>query len=243
MYDYDGILARRPTICRVRFAPSIAHCLKGAPGVATQNPHQIVVYPNRAKLLGYALVYLVAVDAFLYFCLLLAGVTTSAPPPPPGFLSTVLAVIAIVGSILIGVVMLASALVLVVALVCTIYRILVRKPSAIINSDGIIDQCSLVAGGLGLIRWDEIEKIALYAYGKNLKYFCVITHDKRVPASPLTRLFRRSITLFLLDGANLPQWLISVPVAELATGIELHYQETLLAHGIVITDWLTPSDV
>ena len=211
--------------------------------MATHTRHQIVVYPNRAKLLGYALVYLVAVDAFLYFCLLLAGVTTSAPPPPPGFLSTVLAVIAIVGSILIGVVMLVSALTLAVALVCTIYRILVRKPSAIINSDGIIDQCSLVAGGRGLIRWDEIENIALYAYGKNLKYFCVITHDKRVPASPLTRLFRRSITLFLLDGANLPQWLISVPVAELATGIELHYQETLLAHGIVITDWLTPSDV
>ena len=210
--------------------------------MATQISHQIVVYPNRAKLLGYALVYLVAVDAFLYFCLLLAGVTTSAPPPPPGFLSTVLAVIAIVGSILIGVVMLVSALVLAVALVCTIYRILVRKPSAIINSDGIIDQCSLVAGGRGLIRWDEIENIILYAYSKK-KYFCVTTHDKRAPANSLTRLFRRTITLFLLDGVNLPKWLISVPVTELATEIELHYQETLLAHGIVITDWLTPSDV
>jgi hypothetical protein len=50
------------------------------------------------------------------------------------------------------------------SLVCTIYRILVRKPSIIVDSEGIIDQCSLIAGGLGLIGWDEIKNIALYAY-------------------------------------------------------------------------------
>jgi hypothetical protein len=181
--------------------------------------HQIVVYPNRAKLFGYALVYLVGMDIFLsVFLLLVSG--TSAPPPQLGFLDTVLAVIEIIGLVLIGVVMLASALVLAVALVCTIYRILVRKPSAIISSDGIIDQCSLFAGGLGLIRWDEVEAIALYAYRKNLKYFCVITHDKRAPASPLTRLFRGSITLFLVEGANLPQWMLSTPVKDLAADVE-----------------------
>ena len=42
-------------------------------------------------------------------------------------------------------------------LLFTLYRILVRKPSVIVNSDGIIDGCSLIAGGLGLIRWDDIE--------------------------------------------------------------------------------------
>ena len=208
----------------------------------TQIPYQIVVYPNRIKLLGYALVYLVTADIFLLVCLLLASATASAPPPPPGVLGTVLAVIAIVGSILIGVVMMALALVVAMALVCTIYRILVRKPSAILNSDGINDQCSLIAGGLGLIRWDEIENIALYAYRKNLKYFCVITREKRAPASPLTRLFRRSITLFLVDGANLPQWLLSIPVKELAAEVEHHYQAILLAHEIGITDWLPSSN-
>jgi hypothetical protein len=216
--------------------------MEGETELATHTRHQIVVYPNRAKLLGYALVHLVVMDIFLSVFLLLVSATASAPPPPLSVLGTVLAIIVTVGSIFIGVVMLASALVAAVALVCTIYRILVRKPSAIINSDGIIDQCSLFAGGLGLICWDEIENIILYAYRKNLKYFCVLTHEKRAPASPLTRLFRRSITLFLLDGVNLPQWLISVPVKEFAAEIELHYQETLRAHEIVITDWLTPSD-
>ncbi len=42
-------------------------------------------------------------------------------------------------------------------LLFTLYRILVRKPSVIVNSDGIIDGCSLIAGGLGLMRWDDIE--------------------------------------------------------------------------------------
>ncbi len=208
--------------------------------MATHTRHEIVVYPNHTKLLRYALLYLLAVDAFLLVCLLLAS-GTSAPPPQLGILGTVLAVIEIVGRILIGVVMLALALVLAAALVCTIYRIIVRKPSVVVNSDGIIDHCSLLAGGLGLIRWDEIENIAVYVYNRNLKYFCVITHEKRAPASPLTRLFRRSITLFLVDGANLPQWLISIPVKELATEIESRYQATLLAHEIGVVDWLPSS--
>ncbi len=209
--------------------------------MATHIPHQIVVYPNHVKLLGYVLTCSLAVAAFLLVCLLLAS-GTSAPSPQLGGLGTVLAVIDIVGRILIGAVMLASALVLAVVVVCIIYRVLIRKPSAIINSDGIIDQCSLIAGGLGLIRWDEIENIALYAYRKNLKYFCVITHDKRTPASPLIRLFRRSITLFLVDGANLPQWLLSTPVQELAAEIESRYHATLLAHEIGVVDWLPSSD-
>lgn len=213
---------------------------EGDAKLAMHTRHQIVAYPNCAKLLGYALMYLSAVGVLLQVCLLLAS-GTSAPPPQLGFLDTVLAVIEILGRILIGVVMLALALVLAVALACTIYRILVRKPSAIIGSDGIIDQCSLFAGGLGLIRWDEIENIALYAYRKNLKYFCVITHDKRAPASPMTRLFRGSITLFLVDGVNLPQWMLSTPVKELAAEVERHFQAMLLAHDIGVIDWL-PTD-
>jgi hypothetical protein len=68
-----------------------------------------------------------------------------------------------------------------------------------------------------------------------------MTHEKRAPASPLIRLFRRSITLFLVDGANLPQWLLSTPVKDIATEVERHYQATLLAHEITIIDWLPTS--
>lgn len=208
--------------------------------MATQTPHQIVVYPNRIKLLGYALACSLGTAALLFICLLLAS-GSDAVNLHLGVLATVLAVIEILGRILIGIVMLALALVLAVVVVCIIYRISVRKPSVIITSDGIIDQCSLIAGGLGLIRWDEIENIALYAYRENLKYICVITHDKRTPDSPLIRLFRRSITLFLVDGANLPQWLLSTPVQDIAAEIEGRYQATLLAHKITIIDWLPAS--
>jgi len=213
---------------------------KGEHGLATDIPHQFVVYPNRVKLLGYALTCSLGTAVSLFVCLLL--VSGSRPVNLQlGVLATVLAVIEILGRLLIGAVLLALALVLATVVVCIIYRILIRKPSAIINSDGIIDQCSLIAGGLGLIRWDEIENIALYAYRKNVKYFCVMTQDKRAPASPLIGLFRRSITLFLVDGANLPQWLLSTPVKDIAAEIELHYQATLLAHEITIIDWLPTS--
>lgn len=214
---------------------------KGEHGLATQIPHQIVVYPNRVKLLGYALTCSLGTAVSLFVCLLL--VSGSRPVNLQlGVLATVLAVIEILGRLLIGTVMLATALVLAAVVVCIIYRILVRKPSAIINSHGIIDQCSLFAGGLGLIRWDEIENIILYAYRKNLKYFCITTHEKRAPANPLIRLFRRSITLFLLDGANLPQWLLSTPVNDIAAEIERCYQATLLVHEIDIIDWLPSSN-
>ena len=165
VYAHDDILARRPTIQNARSTPGINGRLKGEPGLATQLPHQIVVYPNRVKLLGNALACSLATPIFLLVCLLLAS-GTDAPPPELGILGIILTVIEIIGRLLIGAVMLACALVLAEVVVCIIYRILVRKPSVIIDSDGIIDQCSLIAGGLGLIRWDEIESIALYAYRK-----------------------------------------------------------------------------
>jgi hypothetical protein len=46
----------------------------------------------------------------------------------------------------------------------------------------------------------------------------------------------------LVDGANLPQWLLSTSVKEIAAAIERRYQATLLGREIVIIDWLPPTD-
>ena len=199
--------------------------------------HQIVVYPNRVRLLGYALTCSLGTAASLLVVVLLAS-ESGTVDQQWGVWATVIAVVDILGRILIGAMLLAAALIVAAVAVCIIYRALIRKPSAIITSEGIIDQCSLIAGGLGLIRWDEVEDITLYAYSKTLKYLCVTTLEERTPASPLIRLFRRSITLSLLDGANLPQWLLSEPVKDIAAEIERRYQATLLAHEIVVADLL-----
>jgi hypothetical protein len=134
------------------------------------------------------------------------------------------------------------ALLLTLVLLFTLYRLVVWKPSVTVNADGIIDQCSLIAGGLGLIRWHEIEVIVIFAYNNRLEYIHVGTRDDMRPDNPLVRLFQRSITLTLPKGANLPQWLLSISVSELAAQIQEHYHATLVAKDIGILDFLHTSE-
>jgi len=53
-----------------------------------------------------------------------------------------IATLGVFGRLIVGAFSLALALLLVVILVCTIYRILIRKPSVIADSEGITDGCS-----------------------------------------------------------------------------------------------------
>lgn len=153
---------------------------------------------------------------------------SSAAFPPYGQTHPVQAVLGVCVGVIFGAVILLLALVL----LFTLYRLLVRKPSVIVNEDGIVDGCSLIAGGMGLIRWDEIEAIVVYTYKKQARYVCVITHDERVLDNPLVRLFRRSISLTLPKGANLPEWLLSISVDELAEEIQRHYDQIMRDHRI-----------
>jgi len=154
----------------------------------------------------------------------------------------VFALIAIFGAfgrLVVGVFALALALLLAVILVCTIYRILIRKPSVIVDSDGITDGCSLIAGGLGLIRWDEIQVIMVNVHNRRAKFLCVMPRDATAFLSlkqnaPLIRLFRRSITFSLPRGINLPEWLFSGSVDDLVAEIERRYQQALHAHKVSI---------
>lgn len=198
--------------------------------MATHTPQQIVVYPSRAKLIRYTLTYLVTV-AILW-------------PLSIVWLRAVLSPdISVAPSILIlGVLAGVLALLLTLLLIFSVYRLVVRKPSMTVHADGIIDQCSLIAGGLGLIRWHEIEAIVVFAYNKQIVYLHVGTRSDMMPNNPLVRLFQRSITLMLPRGANLPQWLLAMPVREIAAQIQDHYQAILVANDIRILDFLQPSE-
>lgn len=240
MYDRDSILARRPTIRDVCYAPGIAYCPKGEPGLATHVRRQIVVYPSRARLLRYALLFLIGILGMGLFCYWsLTGDFPQSNNPRYDWVFALIATLGVFGRLVVGAFSLALALLLTVVLICTIYRILVRKPSVIVDSDGITDGCSLIAGGIGLIRWDEIEIVMVYDYSKRTKFLCVMPRDAAAFLSlrqnnPIVRLFRRSITLSLPRGVNLPEWLFSESADDFVAEIKRRYQQTLHAHKVSI---------
>lgn len=208
--------------------------------MATHVRPQIVVYPSRARLLRYALLYLIGILGFGVFCYWsLTGEFPQSNNPRYDWVFALIATLGVFGRLVVGTFSLALALLLVVLLVCTIYRILIRKPSVIADSEGITDGCSLIAGGLGLIRWDEIEIVMVYDYNKRTKFLCVMPRDAAAFLSlrqnnPVVRLFRRSITLSLPRGINLPEWLFSGSVDDLVAEIERRYQQALHAHKVSI---------
>lgn len=208
--------------------------------MATHARHQIVVYPRRGRLLRYALLYVVAFVVFgLFVYWSMIGNYPQTNNPLGDWPFALAASLGIVGRIAVGTFSLALALLLAVILGCTVYRILIRKPSVIVDADGVTDGCSLIAGGVGLIRWDEIEIIMVHTYNKRTRFVCVMPRDaddflRRRQRSPLIRLFRRSLTISLPRGINLPEWLFSEPADELLRETKWRYQQVLRAHNVSI---------
>lgn len=191
---------------------------------------QIVIYPNRLRLLRYALLYLVsmllAVGPMVGF--------TSAALPPYSLTHPVQAALGACVGALSG----ALVVLLAVLLLFTLYRILVRTPSVMVTEDGIIDHCSLIVDGMGLLRWREIAAILPSAYDKRKAFLVVIPHDPRAVLArrgPLARLFLRGITLTLPATISLPQWLLSTTVEQLCTQIRHQYGATLRAYRIHVS--------
>ncbi|HEX5548277.1 MAG TPA: STM3941 family protein [Ktedonobacterales bacterium] len=211
--------------------------------MATHVRRQIVVYPSRVRLLRYALLYLIGLLGMGLFCYWsVTGEFPQSNNPRYDWVFALIAIFGVFGRLVVGAFSLALALLLAVILVCTIYRLLVRKPSVIVDSDGITDGCSLIAGGLGLIRWDEIQVIMVdvrTVNNRRAKYLCVMPRDaasflRLRQNNPIVRLFRRSITLSLPRGINLPEWLFSGSVDDLVAEIRRRYQQALHAHKVSI---------
>ncbi len=192
---------------------------------------QMVIYPDRFRLLGYALLYLVFVFVAVGFMAGPMAGLTRAVLPPYSLTHPVQAVLGACVDVFVGVLVIMMA----VILLFTLYRILIRTPSMIVTKDGIIDHCSLIAGGMGLLRWQEISAIMPLRYGKGQAFLIVIPRDPRTVLARrgrLARLFLRSITLPFPNTISLPQWLLPTTVGQVWVQIRRQYSATLHAYRI-----------
>jgi hypothetical protein len=124
----------------------------------------------------------------------------------------------------------------------TAYRVIVRKPAVLVNEEGITDNCSLIASGMGLIRWREMETLYPYVYEVSQRgikirrpYLVIVPVDTRAILTrrgPLAQMLRRLLTLTLPAGITLPEWMLTIPVAELLSEIRTQYHRQLLLHKI-----------
>lgn len=196
---------------------------------------RIVVYPDRAKLTGYAILFLMT--ALLVAILGIAALRAVGPLnrvtyPTEAIPGAIAGIIALPISILLGVLCL-----------LTLYRVVVRKPSVVVTEDGIFDGCSLVASGVGLLRWEEIEAIwsyeyeATYAHGSTIRRHYLAIMPRRpdlilARRGAIAQLFARSITLTLPARTSLPDWLLSTSVDEICERIRAAYPNTLEVNRI-----------
>lgn len=183
----------------------------------------LTLYPNRLRLAGYALLYLAVGAGTVAFSVALF----SALRPPYGVSSIVTAVI--------GAVILLGGVVVAALVPPTVYRLLARKPSLTVTRDGIRDGCSLVAGGLGLLRWDEIATILPSVLRKGVAFIIIVPRDvERTLArqGPLARILRRALNITAPGAVSLPEWLLGAPVPDVYARITADYGESLRAWNI-----------
>lgn len=208
---------------------------------------QIAVYPDRFTLLWYAFLYLLGMGAFaLCGYWIVTGTYRQSGNPMYGWIFGLLGSLGLVGQIVGGGLALFFMFWLAVVLVCTLYRLIIRRPSVIVNSDGITDHCSLIAGGAGFIGWDETAALMVTLRERHDLYhvttvrrshFVVLLHNEQAIVSrlhPLVRRFLPSYTRKLGADVDMPQWLLSVPVSELLADIQRRYGQTMNAHSVSV---------
>lgn len=85
----------------------------------------------------------------------------------------------------------------------------------------------------------RIEIVMVHMHNKRTRFVCVMPRDaddflRQRQHNPLIRLFRRSLTISLPRGINLPEWLLSMPASELLQETKWRYQQILRAHNVSI---------
>lgn len=169
---------------------------------------RIAVYPNR----GVLLLYCAAQALFLA----IMGAVLAFVPIDNIWIRCGLGFLAV----LMGLVFLA-----------TLSRVVVRRPTLVVGPDGILDHGSLIATGMGLIRWDEILGVrpnSSSAGGVKQRYLSILVTDapairKRQPL--WKRIASRTIVSSPLSMFDISQRLLTVPAEDLAEQIK-RYVET-----------------
>lgn len=190
----------------------------------------LTIYPSRIRLAGYTLLFaLVAAVALLPQVAAVHGVLSLHTLPSPGW----------IGGELFGLLLGLLGCLCDLLLLFTLYRLIVRKPALTATASGIVDGCSLIAGGMGLVRWDQMTGLYPFRWGPRDRHaYLVITlstvgkHDVLNRRGPLVRGYRRAISLILPGSLGLPEWLLSTSVEEVYRHILAHYAGDLKAHGV-----------
>ncbi len=104
-----------------------------------------------------------------------------------------------------------------------LFRLLVRRPSLIVDERGITDNASAVA--VGLIRWDEIAEIYAYDFmgQRFLGIVPVDTDAVLARVSPIKRMLSRANRGLSNAPINIPSVGLAIPIDELLKRIrEFH---------------------
>lgn len=190
---------------------------------------RIVIYPDRAKLIRYAALYLVATPlmALVGILFLSASLPTSDQTQPGA---------GIVG-VIVGSMMLLVGILIGTLLLLTLYRLLAPRPSVVVSEEGVLDGCSLIGGGMGLLRWSELEAIIPAVYRKGMAFVVLVPRDPPAVLArrgPLMRVFLRILNVTLPGKISLPEWLLSLPVSEVCQRIDAAYPQTIEANDILL---------
>lgn len=185
----------------------------------------IIVFPRRSRLLRFALLYALAAGIMVIPVAIFVNVLLDERAP---FLIRWVVVVAL------AVCFAALCLLLIIMLGCTLFRLVVRKPSITVTDMGIVDGCSLIAGGMGLIRWDEITLVRpmVYKEGKRHRYayLVILLRDPQAVLGRrgvALRAYRRAIAVIVPGGLGLPDWMFTISADELWQRISTQYGDRL----------------
>ncbi len=120
------------------------------------------------------------------------------------------------------------------------YRLLVPKPALIIDNEGIVDNASAIVAGIGMIHWSEIAAVLLYGNARH-SYLVIVPHDMRTlqaRQNVLSRAFANVFTRALPSPISIPEWLLTMPAAEVLAQIRSRYDAQIRMHqiGVQIVD-------
>ena len=114
------------------------------------------------------------------------------------------------------------------------YRLLMPKPALIIDNEGIVDNASAIVSGVGMIHWSEIAAILLYGSARQA-YLVIVPHDMETLRTRQNVLSRTFVTVFarmLPSPISIPEWLLTMPAAEVLAQIRSRYDAQIRMNQI-----------
>jgi hypothetical protein len=165
--------------------------------------NEIVVYPSKFKMA------LIAAGALMFVCFALGFTIWQDEVGTPW----VIVIASLVGIPIFG-----------SGFLYLCYRLIVPKPSVIVNHRGIFDNASILSAGL--VKWDEIAYV--YVYDVNGRSFLGIVPLDMEAFLQRQQAFKRRLMKFKMGiGAtpiNIPQFMLRMKVDELILRIQEYHQ-------------------